>query len=116
MGVRFFPADAIKDFFFFSVELFFGQAFPCKIFCSLQISLQDIFFCPEITYTLHPHPPQRSNGGLFDWNKRTLLKRVTDIKLQPIKSCNVYARPISYFITLCVIDTLKDFGKKFSQY
>ena len=36
--------------------MFFPQEIPCKVFFSLNISLQDIFFWN------HPYPPQKSNG------------------------------------------------------
>ena len=55
------PLYASKDFFYFSVEIFFYQVFPCKN-CFPPKSVCRIFF----TYVshLHPHPPdrQKSNG------------------------------------------------------
>ena len=54
------PLYALKDFFYFSMEIFFYQVFPCKN-CFPSKSVCRIFF----TYvSLAPHPPdrQKSNG------------------------------------------------------
>ena len=87
MDVRFFPADAIKDFFFFSVGIFFLPGVSLQEFFFSK-SVCKIFFFLESPITSAPIPLKGQTVGLFDWNKRTLLKRVTGIKLRPMKSGN----------------------------
>ena len=68
MGVRSFPADAIKDFFFLQ----------CRNFFLPGISLQDLFSSKSVCRTFFslkspipstPNPLKGQTVGLFDWNK-----------------------------------------------
>ena len=69
MGVRFFPADAIKDFFFLQCRNSSWPGISLQEFIfPLEISLQD-FFSLKSPIPSAPIPLKGQTVGLFDWNK-----------------------------------------------
>ena len=63
------------DIFFFSAGIF-PQVFPCKIFVSLEISLQDSIFS-QITHI----PPQKTNGRPLFYQRLLLKFRIVTERL-----------------------------------
>ena len=56
--------------------------------CSPVLEYAKIRSVLQSTLPSTPIPLKGQTVGLFDWSKRTLLKRVTGIKLRPMKNGN----------------------------
>ena len=55
----------MRDIYFFQSRIFFHQVFPCQIFSSLKIGLQEIN--SEITLTSSRPPPQSQMVSPLLW-------------------------------------------------